>query len=200
MLDPDAAVSLQRLAQIAVPLLPEPLRIAGGEPRENVSEDEPSGHPSFEVLVVEDGARGHVHMMTVLVDQRRERQGRHLPEDVGKLASAASARRCGLTRAPAGAVAALDSARPRPSSWLPPSGRASACLWRHHAHAMLFNHSSPRTLGLSRRHLVVCFDPQRASAVPDDAGDHRMSEKFDAVVIGSGFGGSITACRLAEQG
>ena len=27
-----------------------------------------------------------------------------------------------------------------------------------------------------------------------------MSEKFDAVVVGSGFGGSITACRLAEQG
>ena len=27
-----------------------------------------------------------------------------------------------------------------------------------------------------------------------------MSEKFDAVVVGSGFGGSITACRLAEKG
>jgi cholesterol oxidase len=27
-----------------------------------------------------------------------------------------------------------------------------------------------------------------------------MSEKFDAIVVGSGFGGSITACRLAEKG
>jgi cholesterol oxidase len=27
-----------------------------------------------------------------------------------------------------------------------------------------------------------------------------MSEKFDAIVIGSGFGGSIVACRLAEKG
>jgi cholesterol oxidase len=27
-----------------------------------------------------------------------------------------------------------------------------------------------------------------------------MSEKFDAIVAGSGFGGSITACRLAEKG
>ena len=27
-----------------------------------------------------------------------------------------------------------------------------------------------------------------------------MSEKFDAVVIGSGFGGSVVACRLAEKG
>ena len=27
-----------------------------------------------------------------------------------------------------------------------------------------------------------------------------MSETFDAIVIGSGFGGAITACRLAEKG
>ena len=27
-----------------------------------------------------------------------------------------------------------------------------------------------------------------------------MSEKFDAIVIGSGFGGSIVSCRLAEKG
>ena len=27
-----------------------------------------------------------------------------------------------------------------------------------------------------------------------------MSETFDAIVIGSGFGGAITACRAAEQG
>jgi cholesterol oxidase len=27
-----------------------------------------------------------------------------------------------------------------------------------------------------------------------------MSEKFDAIVVGSGFGGSISACRLAEKG
>ena len=27
-----------------------------------------------------------------------------------------------------------------------------------------------------------------------------MSQKFDAIVIGSGFGGAITACRLAEKG
>ncbi len=27
-----------------------------------------------------------------------------------------------------------------------------------------------------------------------------MSEKFDAIVVGSGFGGSITACRLVEKG
>src|SRR6476646_6400874 len=27
-----------------------------------------------------------------------------------------------------------------------------------------------------------------------------MSPKFDAIVIGSGFGGAITACRLAEKG
>jgi cholesterol oxidase len=27
-----------------------------------------------------------------------------------------------------------------------------------------------------------------------------MSEKFDAVVVGSGFGGAVSACRLAERG
>ena len=32
------------------------------------------------------------------------------------------------------------------------------------------------------------------------AGDQPMSQKFQAIVIGSGFGGAITACRLAEKG
>jgi cholesterol oxidase len=32
------------------------------------------------------------------------------------------------------------------------------------------------------------------------SGDDRMSEKLDAIVVGSGFGGSIMACRLAEKG
>ena len=27
-----------------------------------------------------------------------------------------------------------------------------------------------------------------------------MSKPFDAIVIGSGFGGAVTACRLAEKG
>ena len=27
-----------------------------------------------------------------------------------------------------------------------------------------------------------------------------MTERFDAIVIGSGFGGAIAACRLAEAG
>ncbi|MGI9519979.1 MAG: GMC oxidoreductase, partial [Pirellulaceae bacterium] len=31
-------------------------------------------------------------------------------------------------------------------------------------------------------------------------GGSRMNHRFDAIVIGSGFGGAVTACRLAEQG
>ena len=41
----------------------------------------------------------------------------------------------------------------------------------------------------------ACSPPERMIAWR-----RRMSATFDAIVIGSGFGGAITACRLAEKG
>ena len=37
-----------------------------------------------------------------------------------------------------------------------------------------------------------------AVGAPDDL--ERLMSRFDAIVIGSGFGGAVTACRLAEKG
>src|SRR4051794_41938573 len=35
---------------------------------------------------------------------------------------------------------------------------------------------------------------------PEGVGGGRREEIFDAIVVGSGFGGSVAACRLAEAG
>src|SRR5687768_5019383 len=42
-------------------------------------------------------------------------------------------------------------------------------------------------------------DPSRPGS-RSDPGEATMSQTFDAIVIGSGFGGAITACRLSEKG
>jgi hypothetical protein len=87
VLHPDAAVHVKRFAEVAVALLPEPLRVPGGEAREDVAQRQLRllGQPALPVLVVEDGARGEVHAMAAFVHENLQRPRRRLAEEAGEL-------------------------------------------------------------------------------------------------------------------
>ena len=149
MLDQDAAVQVEGLAQVAVALLPEPLRIAGGEPREDVPERRaPCGSQPFQCSSLKMVRRGQVHAMAALVHEVLQRQRGHSAEDVGELRiRSLAARRCGSTRVPAGTGAAADSAFARRCFGVMALLRTCAPRSRNGGRSggALFNHSSAIT-------------------------------------------------------
>ena len=158
------------------------------------------GQPSLPVFVVEDGARGEVHAVTALVHEGLQRQRCHLAEDVGELGVGGFGQAMRIDEA-----SGCGRRGGRPGLRVRRRGVISipfgASVPERFARKRSFNHSCARD-GSRRwsgtRCMLDACDARCAGA--GRPRDHRMSEKFDAIVVGSGFGGSITACRLAEKG